>query len=41
VLRAIQPHCFCATLPDAGHWAQWEQAAAFEALLARFIEGGA
>lgn len=41
VLRAIQPRCFCATVPDAGHWVQWEQAAAFEALLTGFIEGGA
>jgi len=39
VLRGIQPDCFCKTVPDAGHWVQWEQAAAFEALLARFIEG--
>ncbi|MGH7034265.1 MAG: alpha/beta fold hydrolase [Stellaceae bacterium] len=41
VLRTIQPHCFCDIVPDAGHWVQWEQAAAFEALLANFIEGGA
>lgn len=38
VLRGIQPSVYCDIVPDAGHWVQWEQAAAFEARLTKFIE---
>jgi pimeloyl-ACP methyl ester carboxylesterase len=40
VLRGIEPSTYCDIVPDAGHWVQWEQAQAFEALLTRFVEGG-
>jgi 2-hydroxy-6-oxonona-2,4-dienedioate hydrolase len=38
VLRSIQPSVYCDTVPDAGHWVQWEQAQAFETRLRKFIE---
>jgi pimeloyl-ACP methyl ester carboxylesterase len=38
VLRGIQPTAYCATVPDAGHWVQWEQPAAFDAIVTKFIE---
>jgi pimeloyl-ACP methyl ester carboxylesterase len=41
VLRGIEPDTYCDIVPDAGHWVQWEQAPAFEALLSRFIAGRA
>jgi 2-hydroxy-6-oxonona-2,4-dienedioate hydrolase len=41
VLRAIRPNTYCDVIPDAGHWAQWEQGPAFEARLTKFIEGKA
>jgi pimeloyl-ACP methyl ester carboxylesterase len=39
VLRKLKPQVYCDTIADAGHWAQWEQPAAFEAKLTAFIEG--
>jgi len=39
VLRKLRPGVFCDTIANAGHWAQWEQPAAFEAKLTDFIEG--
>ena len=39
VLRQIQPSVYCDIVPDAGHWVQWEQQAAFESRLRKFIEG--
>lgn len=39
VLRQIQPSVYCGIVPDAGHWVQWEQQAAFESRLRNFIEG--
>jgi pimeloyl-ACP methyl ester carboxylesterase len=39
VLRRINPDVYCDTIDDAGHWAQWEQPAAFEAKLDAFIAG--
>jgi 2-hydroxy-6-oxonona-2,4-dienedioate hydrolase len=39
VLRQLRPGVYCDIIANAGHWAQWEQPAAFEAKLAAFIEG--
>ncbi len=39
VLRGIQPAAYCDIVRDAGHWVQWEQQAAFETRLRKFIEG--
>jgi len=39
VLRKLRPGVYCDTIAEAGHWAQWEQPAAFEAKLTAFIEG--
>ena len=39
VLRQIQPNSYCDIVSDAGHWVQWEQQAAFETRLRKFIEG--
>ena len=39
VLRKLRPAVFCDTIAEAGHWAQWEQPAAFDAKLTAFIEG--
>lgn len=38
VLRGIRKDAYCATVPDAGHWVQWEQAGAFAERLREFIE---
>ena len=38
VLRKLRAGVYCDTIADAGHWAQWEQPAAFEAKLTGFIE---
>jgi pimeloyl-ACP methyl ester carboxylesterase len=37
VLRSIQKDAFCEVVRGAGHWAQWEQQAAFDAVLRKFI----
>jgi pimeloyl-ACP methyl ester carboxylesterase len=39
VLRKLRPGVCCDTIADAGHWAQWEQPAAFEAKLNAFLAG--
>jgi 2-hydroxy-6-oxonona-2,4-dienedioate hydrolase len=39
VLRRLRPGVYCDTIADAGHWAQWEQPARFEAKLIAFLEG--
>ncbi len=39
VLRKLSPGLYCDTIADAGHWAQWEQPAAFEGKLIAFVEG--
>jgi len=39
VLRRLKPDIYCDTIANAGHWAQWEQPAVFEAKLTAFIEG--
>lgn len=39
VLQRLRPDIYCDVIPDAGHWAQWEQPAAFEERLIKFIEG--
>lgn len=39
VLRRLKPEVYCDTIADAGHWAQWEQPAIFEAKLDAFIAG--
>lgn len=39
VLRRLKPKVYCDTIANAGHWAQWEQPAAFETKLNAFIEG--
>jgi pimeloyl-ACP methyl ester carboxylesterase len=41
VLRRLRPGVYCDTIAEAGHWAQWEQPAAFEAKLDAFIQGNA
>ena len=41
VLRRLRPGVYCDTIAEAGHWAQWEQPAAFEAKLDAFIRGQA
>ena len=41
VLRRLRPGLYCDTIANAGHWAQWEQPAAFETRLINFIEGAA
>ncbi|HEY3916908.1 MAG TPA: alpha/beta fold hydrolase [Stellaceae bacterium] len=41
VLRRLRPGVYCDTIADAGHWAQWEQPAAFGAKLDAFIAGKA
>ena len=41
VLRKLRPSAYCDAIADAGHWAQWEQPAAFEAKLEAFIAGSA
>lgn len=41
VLRRLRPEIYCDTIADAGHWAQWEQPAAFEAKLDAFVAGKA
>lgn len=41
VLRRLRPGVYCDTIADAGHWAQWEQPAAFEAKLDAFVAGKA
>lgn len=41
VLRRLRPGVYCDTIAEAGHWAQWEQPAAFEAKLDAFIRGKA
>jgi 2-hydroxy-6-oxonona-2,4-dienedioate hydrolase len=38
VLRKLKPGAYCDTIAEAGHWAQWEQPAAFEAKLTAFVE---
>jgi pimeloyl-ACP methyl ester carboxylesterase len=37
VLRKLRPGVYCDTIADAGHWAQWEQPAVFEAKLLAFL----
>jgi 2-hydroxy-6-oxonona-2,4-dienedioate hydrolase len=39
VLQRLRPGLYCDIIADAGHWAQWEQQAALEERLIRFIEG--
>ncbi|HVA13992.1 MAG TPA: alpha/beta hydrolase [Stellaceae bacterium] len=39
ILRRLRPGLYCDTIADAGHWAPWEQPAAFEARLTAFIAG--
>lgn len=39
VLRQLKPEIYCDTIAAAGHWAQWEQPAIFEAKLTAFVEG--
>jgi pimeloyl-ACP methyl ester carboxylesterase len=39
VVRRLKPDAYCDTVADAGHWAQWEQPAAFEAKLNAFVAG--
>jgi pimeloyl-ACP methyl ester carboxylesterase len=41
VLRGLRPGVYCDTIAEAGHWAQWEQPAVFEAKLNAFIAGKA
>ncbi|WKL15877.1 alpha/beta fold hydrolase [Comamonas testosteroni] len=36
-LAACHPHCITATLPDAGHWVQYESAAAIDMLLSKWL----
>ena len=39
VLRRLKPDVYCDTIANAGHWAQWEAPAVFEAKLNAFIAG--
>ena len=39
VLRCLKSEVYCDTIAHAGHWAQWEQPAAFESKLNAFIAG--